>query len=56
MSGYFDMGGYAGYVWSAYIVAAGILVALWIVSVRALKARETELERIEADNPRRNRP
>jgi heme exporter protein D len=56
MSGYLNMGGYAAFVWPAYIIVAAVLAALWIASTRALKARETELERAEAANPRRTRP
>jgi heme exporter protein D len=56
MSGYFAMGGYAGYIWPAYIIVAVVLGTLWVSSLRALKARESELERAEAANPRRSRP
>jgi heme exporter protein D len=56
MSGFFAMGGYATYIWPAYIVVAVVLAALWIVSARTLKAREADLERAEAASPRRTRP
>jgi heme exporter protein D len=56
MSTYFAMGGYAAYVWTAYILVAAVLAGLWIASVRTLKAREADLERAEAASPRRSRP
>ena len=37
------MGGYAGFVWSAFGVTALVLVGLLVVSWRSLKAREAEL-------------
>ncbi|MBM3536204.1 MAG: heme exporter protein CcmD [Alphaproteobacteria bacterium] len=53
MSSWFAMGGYAAYVWPAYIIVAGTLAALWLVSRRTLKALEAEVELAEAENPRR---
>ncbi len=55
MSSWFAMGGYGAYIWPAYIVVGVVLTALWVVSRRTLKSREAELERVEAENPRRNR-
>lgn len=47
MSEFFDMGGYAGYVWPAYIASAlaigGLIAAIWLRG-RALKKRLTETE------------
>lgn len=53
MSEFFAMGGYATYVWPAYGVAVLILAALWISSVRELRAREAEIEAVETTKPRR---
>ena len=55
MSPFFAMGGYAAYVWPAYGVAAVVLIGLWIGSLRALRAREAEIEAVEAGRPRRER-
>lgn len=41
---FFDMGGYAVWVWSAYGVSAAGLVGMLVWSVRTLKAREKEFE------------
>jgi heme exporter protein D len=53
MNEFLAMGGYAAYVWPAYGVALVILAGLWISSVRELRARETEIEAVEATKPRR---
>ena len=56
MNEFFAMGGYAAFVWPAYGVVAIVLVGLYLVSVRALRAREAEIEKAEAASPRRERP
>jgi heme exporter protein D len=53
MSEFFAMGGYAAYIWPSYGVAAGLLIGLWIASVRSLRAREQELEQAEPADRRR---
>ena len=55
MNTFFDMGGYAAYVWPAYGVAATVLISVWIASLRGLRARESEIEAVEAERPRRDR-
>ena len=40
MSEFFAMGGYAGYIWPAYILSIGALVVLGIASWCALKRNE----------------
>jgi len=37
---FFEMGGYAAYVWPAYIISAVALIALGVASWRALKRNE----------------
>ena len=54
MNEFLAMGGYAAYVWPAYGVAALILVGLWVSSVRELRAREADIDAVEATRPRRN--
>lgn len=49
------MGGYAAFVWPAYGVAAVVLVALLIASLRGLKEREATLKALEAIRPARRR-
>ena len=44
------------YVWSAYGVAAVLLVGLVLASWRGLRAREAELDTAEGGRRRRTRP
>lgn len=55
MSEWFSMGGYGAFIWPAYLIVAGTLAVLWVVSQRTLKGLEADVERAEAENPRRNR-
>ena len=51
------MGGYAGFVWPAYGVAALVLAALVITSVRRARNAEAEVRVLEDTRPgRRGRP
>ena len=45
---FFDMGGYAAYVWPAFGAAAAIMVALLVLSIRTMRAREAALRALEA--------
>ncbi len=47
------MGGYAGFVWSAYGVAALILIGLVVMSWKDLRARQAQVAALEAASPRR---
>ncbi len=40
MSEYFAMGGYAAFIWPSYGVAAVLLVVLFLLSARRLRAAE----------------
>jgi heme exporter protein D len=53
MSEFFAMGGYGGYVWAAYGVAAAVLIGLVWQSLRGLRASERDLATVEKDSPRR---
>ena len=50
-----DMGGYGGYVWSAWGIAVVVLGGLIVASIRAMRARERELAELEVASPRRRR-
>ncbi len=52
MSTFFAMGGYAAYVWPAYALTTAVLIGLWMVSARSLRARQAEVDRAEAQSPR----
>jgi heme exporter protein D len=45
---FWEMGGYAVYVWPAFGAAAVILIGLLLISLRTLKAREATLRTLEA--------
>ncbi len=52
---FFEMGGYAAYVWPAFGSAAAIMIALLVVSVRTLRARNATLKGLEAGQGRERR-
>ncbi len=48
LSEYFNMGGYAKFVWPAYVLgAAGLIGILWL-SISSWKAREDEFAKLKA--------
>ena len=53
ISDFLAMGGYAGFVWPAYGVAALVLIALVIASVRRARTAEAEVRVLEDTAPRR---
>lgn len=60
MAAFFSMGGYAIYVWPAYLAAALVLGVLTISSRRKFRKELAQLERLErqleSGNTRRPRP
>ena len=49
MTEFFDMGGYAAFVWPALGLSALVMAALYIQSHRTLRAREAELEALQRE-------
>jgi heme exporter protein D len=49
---FFAMGGYAGFVWPAYALAAVLLVGLLALSLRRLRKAEAELAALGPSRPR----
>ncbi len=47
LSTFFDMGGYGGFIWPAYLIAAAVLIGLFAASKRSLRAAEQTLEALE---------
>lgn len=45
---FWDMGGYAAFIWPTYGVSLGLLIALGILSFRKMKALEKHLENLKA--------
>lgn len=48
MSEFFDMGGYAAFVWPAYGLTALIMVVVAIISIRAARSTNAAFERLSA--------
>ena len=49
---FLDMGGYAGFVWSAYLITAGILIAnLLLPRIRHRRQRESLAARAQNGPP-----
>jgi heme exporter protein D len=46
LTDFLAMGGYAAYVWSAYGIAAVVLIALLVQSWRSTRRRDAELEQV----------
>ena len=55
MTDFFSMGGYAAYVWPAYGIAAVVLLALLVTSLRGLRRHEALLKTLEESRPRRRK-
>ncbi len=43
MAEFLDMGGYAAYVWPAYLFTAAALIGLLVTTLRDLRSRESAL-------------
>jgi heme exporter protein D len=52
MSDFFQMGGYAGFIWSSYGLAFAVMLGLLIDSRLRLKKSEAEFERLDAARKR----
>jgi heme exporter protein D len=48
IAGYFEMGGYAAFVWPAFVLSAVVLAGLLVHAVRALRRSEAALAEIGA--------
>ena len=47
MGEYLAMGGHGGFIWPAYLAAAAVMAGLLVASLRALRARQAELDALE---------
>ena len=47
MSEFLQMGGYAGFVWSAYVVATAVMVAMLVTSLRGLRRQQKAVRLLE---------
>jgi len=55
VSAFLDMGGYARFVWPAYLLTAAVMLGFLVATLAALRDRRRELERLEARHPGRGR-
>jgi heme exporter protein D len=49
MADFFAMGGYAGYIWPAYIATIVVLIAAIVVSLQAHFSARRSVQRLEED-------
>ncbi len=47
MGEYLAMGGHGAFIWPAYLAAAVVMAGLLVASLRALRARQAELDALE---------
>ncbi|WP_142849342.1 heme exporter protein CcmD [Telmatospirillum sp. J64-1] len=52
ISAFFEMGGYAGFVWPSYVLTAVVMVALLVLSLREMRSNESQLRALEGNRPR----
>ena len=52
MEEFFQMGGYAKFIWSAYIIVALVLIGLWVISHRFQRSSAENLKKLN-DKSRR---
>ena len=52
MEEFFQMGGYAKFIWSAYIIVALVLIGLWVISQRFQRSSAENLKNLN-DKSRR---
>jgi heme exporter protein D len=52
MSAFFEMGGYAAFVWPSYAIALGVAAGLLVHAVRAHGRAKARLEALEAEKDR----
>ncbi len=52
---FFDMGGYAAFVWPCFGLTALVMLGLLATTLRDLRARERRLQQLEAQRPARRR-
>jgi heme exporter protein D len=53
IAAYLAMGGYAIYVWPAFLIAAVVMLGIVLETLRSLHRRESALAELEKDRPGR---
>jgi heme exporter protein D len=52
---FFNMGGYAGFIWPSWAIALGVLGVLVMQSLKSMRSNERLLADMEVKSPRRRR-
>ena len=55
MADFFDMGGYAAFIWPAFGLTFLVMAIMVVATLRRLRANQRELARLEAAGARRKR-
>ncbi len=55
MADFFDMGGYAAFIWPAFGLTFLVMAVMVVATLRRLRANQRELARLEAAGARRTR-
>ncbi len=55
MAEYFAMGGFAWFIWPAYVVTLGFMLGITVSTLRGLKADRRTLAELEKGAPHRQR-
>ena len=55
MADFFDMGGYAAFIWPAFGLTFLVMAIMVVATLRRLRANQRELARLEAAGARRTR-
>ncbi len=49
MAEFFDMGGYAAFIWPAFGISALVLIGMLVAALRRLREREALLAKLETE-------
>ncbi len=56
LSSFFEMGGYAVFIWPSYLVTAFVLATLFVTTLRFLRSNEAELKDLQGEGRPSARP
>jgi heme exporter protein D len=56
LSSFFEMGGYAVFIWPSYLVTALVLTTLFVTTLRFLRSNEAELKELQGQGQPSARP
>lgn len=56
MEQFLAMGGYAAYVWPAYLITAFVMLLLVVITLRDLRAQRRILAALDSDGARKRAP